>query len=349
MDVTAYVFRNGLWDWFQSSTTDSLGNYNVGGLPTGTYRLEFNDYTDTYLGEYYNNAATLNAATGVAVTAGATTANINASLALPGHITGRVTNPGGSAIADVDVTAYSLQDGYWDYYKDASTNAAGNYDVSGLPTGTYRLEFWDGSGSYLGEYYNNVATLGAATGVAVTAGSTTANINAQLASAGHITGKVTNPGGTGISDIDVDGVLASGRSCGLLPGRVPTDSLGNYNIGGLPTGTYRVEFLDYDGAYAVEYYDNAQRSTPPGRRGDRRLDNGEHQRAAGSLAAASPARSRRPEGPGYATSSVRAYVLVAAVRPGTHAVPVTRSATTSAACRRHLSSAVQGLRRHVRG
>ena len=48
------------------------------------------------------------------MTAGSTTANINAQLASAGHITGKVTNPGGTGIADVDVTAYSLQNGAWD-------------------------------------------------------------------------------------------------------------------------------------------------------------------------------------------------------------------------------------------
>ena len=156
------------------------------------------------------------------MTAGSTTANINAQLASAGHITGKVTNPGGTGISDIDVTATPSRDGVWDYYQDASTDSLGNYNIGGLPTGTYRVEFLDYDGAYAVEYYNNAATLDAATGVAVTAGSTTANINAQLASAGRITGKITTAGGTGIRGINVSAYVFSGGVWGEYPGYYST-------------------------------------------------------------------------------------------------------------------------------
>ena len=108
-----------------------------------------------------------------------------------GNITGRVTNPGGVGIGDAVVIAYDYDGMDWNWYESTVADPDGYYDLGGLPTGTYRLEFIDDSGTYLGEFYNNTATLDAATGVSVTRSSTTANINAQLTAAGHITGKIT--------------------------------------------------------------------------------------------------------------------------------------------------------------
>ena len=85
----------------------------MGGLPTGTYRVGFRDESGQYLGEYYDNATSVETATDVPVTAGATTDNIDAELASAGHITGTVTaEAGGAPIADMQVTVYKLyQDG----------------------------------------------------------------------------------------------------------------------------------------------------------------------------------------------------------------------------------------------
>ncbi len=63
----------------------SLGSYTVVGLPTGSYRLWFTPATgdpSRYLSEYYNNAATLEAATPVSVTVGQTTGGVNAIMGL---------------------------------------------------------------------------------------------------------------------------------------------------------------------------------------------------------------------------------------------------------------------------
>lgn len=252
--VDAYVFENGEWYSEWGSVTDSSGGYDVGGLPTGTYRLAFEDDYGSHLSEFYDNAATLEDATDVSVTAGATTPGKNAMLAVGGGISGKVTNSGGGGLEDVTVTAYVLEDGDWIDVSDAMTDSSGNYRVGGLPTGTYRLGFYDESGSYASEYYNNVATVEAAQGVSVTAGATTPGKNASLAPAGHITGRVTNPGGAGEEDVEVYARQLIGGEWESA-GETYTDPSGNYDLGGLGTGTYRLEF--YSGTYVGEFYDNA--------------------------------------------------------------------------------------------
>ncbi len=55
-----------------------------------------------------------------------------------GRITGRVTDPAGSVVPNVNVKAY---DASGQMVGEAATNSQGDYDLSGLPEGVIRLEF----------------------------------------------------------------------------------------------------------------------------------------------------------------------------------------------------------------
>ena len=83
--------------------------------------------------------------------------------------------------------------GTTDSWIDIQTDALGNYDASGLPTGNYRVRFDDNDwGLYRGEFYNDATTFASSNDVAVVAGATTPNINASLAylANGTLTGTV---------------------------------------------------------------------------------------------------------------------------------------------------------------
>ena len=60
------------------------------------------------MSEYYNDVREFSSATPVTVAAGATVSSINAQLARVGTISGKVTAPGGAAIAGVSVSASSV-------------------------------------------------------------------------------------------------------------------------------------------------------------------------------------------------------------------------------------------------
>ena len=108
------------------------------------------------------------------------TTGVNANLAAAGHITGTVKNAAGTGIQNVSVTVYSHSGSSgWEWADSDSTGAAGTYDVGGLGTGAHRVRFYDYSGDYLSEYYDDKATLADANDVAVTAGSST-EVNATL-------------------------------------------------------------------------------------------------------------------------------------------------------------------------
>ena len=252
------------WEPVATYETGSDGYYSLDALPGGTYRLGFSegDPEGGPMDEYFNNKPTIEDAEDIVVVAGATVADKNAQLAYPSHIAGRVTKAGGEGIAHIAVAVYALVDGSWDEIDGAYTSEYGYYSVRGLRGGTYRVGFVDDdNGNYATEYYDNKASIDSATDVVVPESATVANIDAELDDGSHITGKVTNPGGTGIADVAVvayslqpDG---EGGNSWQEATFASTEGDGAYDMGGLPGGTYRLGFEDLENeVYKTEYFDD---------------------------------------------------------------------------------------------
>lgn len=266
VEVTAYKQvidgEDVWWDMVSWAWTAADGTYDLDGLVAGTYRVEFDDFNGEFIGEYYNNAADLEAAQDIPVGSAATVSNINADLARAGHITGKVTGNGqplDSASIQVMQRVTSGGDTWWEWMGEAYAEPDGTYDMGGLKTGTYRVYFYEWAGDYLPEYYDDAKEFEDATDISVTAGSTTANINADLDAASHITGTITG-GGTPITNgyaeamrYDTEGGYWD------YSGSADVDQNGKYDIKGLVAGSYFVRFVDYEGVYAAEYYDDAAR------------------------------------------------------------------------------------------
>jgi 5-hydroxyisourate hydrolase-like protein (transthyretin family) len=258
IEVSVYQWTSdyGVWTRVSDVSTSDDGRYDVHGLTGGSYRLQFRDPSLAYHGECYDDKATIEGATDVAVTAGSTTADIDAVLAPTGHVAGRVTGAGGSGLADIEVVAYQWSDvfGAWRYVSETTTAGDGRYDLPGLASGTCRIWFVDSAaGAYLAEYYNDKATLGVADDIDVTSGSTTAGIDAVLSPAGRITGTVTvgggDPGFVRVLCYDAQGGLVAQATTGGEEGRPG----GAYVLGGLTSGNYRVKF-SFNGVLE-KYYD----------------------------------------------------------------------------------------------
>lgn len=229
------------------------GTFGVTGLAPGNYRLEFTDEGGIYGKEFYSNKSSLAAATPVAVVNGSTTSNINVELAVGGSISGQVSGLGGTPIdpdSDVSVTVF---DSEGHYVRWAHADSAGNYTVSGLSTGSYRVRFNDYA-RYADEFYSNKSSLAQATPVSVISGSTTPSVNAQLKLAGSISGHVTASGGTALDPSS--SVYVSVHPVGFDDDRddVAVAPDGTYDVNGLDPGTYRVKFLDRSGVYAPSYF-----------------------------------------------------------------------------------------------
>jgi hypothetical protein len=192
-----------------------------------------------------------------------------------GDVSGTVTDAGGThhGLVDVNVEVSSTTTTY-----GALTAADGTFTFTGLPAGTDYKVCFDGffatggtsdALGYLSQCYNNQPRLGTPTPVTVTAGATTAGMDAALAVAGAVSGTVTDAVGTyhGLAQV---GVLLSSVSTGTSIS-VRTAADGSYLIAGLATGTdYQVCF-DASGAtggtsdahgYVNQCYDNQPFNSP---------------------------------------------------------------------------------------
>ena len=254
--VQSYNPSTGAWGW---DWTDSAGQYEIGGLAAGSYRIRFSDGTGTHAPEIFNNIPgdnIWNYGALIAVAEGATTTGIDASLALAGRISGTVTGPDGTMrLEGIYVESYNPAMGRWgpsDY-----TDANGQYEIGGLATGSYRIRFSDPSSTYMSEVYYDIPgddfwNYGAL--IAVAEGATTTGIDASLALAGRISGRVTDTSSP-LESISVTAYAWNGRWWDWVKS-ASTDENGNYEIGSLPGGNYRVRFSANDGIHVGEVYND---------------------------------------------------------------------------------------------
>jgi len=244
------------YDYYATSASD--GTYMAGGLPTGTYDVQFLPVTgQNYVYQYYPDKSNSAAAQAVSVTTGQTTPNINASLATGAAISGKVTAAAtGAPVSGATIYVRDLNGNYPGYVANSqsTTDSNGSWSVVGLPTGTYQVQFTVPNGSNYGsQYYNDATGEDPPTPVTLTAGTTTSNIDAALAAGGQISGTVTDgmtrapAAGVGVSAVDQSGEQWSYTT---------TDSNGDYTLSGLsPSATYRVEFVpSYPSPLATEFY-----------------------------------------------------------------------------------------------
>ncbi|KQW43991.1 hypothetical protein ASC77_21600 [Nocardioides sp. Root1257] len=172
-----------------------------------------------------------------------------------GHITGVVTAPGGTPLANVWVSVGYLNEGNWMLAATTLTGINGQYDVDVAAGGPHSMVF--SRSGYATEYYDDATTMATATNVPVTAGVTT-TANAELAVAGHVTGTVTGTGGVAVADVDVSAWQLVGDDWHRTGVTRLTDDEGDYDLDGLPTGGFRLRFAAPSGSgYVSEWWDDA--------------------------------------------------------------------------------------------
>jgi protocatechuate 3,4-dioxygenase beta subunit len=245
------------WNPVGYACTDQNGRYVVGPLAAGQYVVEFNDPSGPHLEQWYSGKSSAATADLVAVTAGATTGQVDVAMAVGGQITGTIIDGAGKqplANVCVDVLFANSQE-----YVGSSrcTNDSGVYRTPGLPTGDYKLRFAAAAGTpYVAQWYNDQNSFDAANAVHLTAGTDTNGINASLAKGGSISGTITDAAtGQPISNVCAQAFTGTD----VLVASDCTDATGTYTTAGLPTGTYYVYFVEYFGAqgYQAKWYDNA--------------------------------------------------------------------------------------------
>jgi Carboxypeptidase regulatory-like domain len=169
------------------ATTQAEGYYTVSDLPPGEYAVEFLPSSET---GYQSQRITTTLGEGEAK-------NISAALKEGGKISGTVTSAvthGG--LAKIAVSAYGASGG-----GSASTNANGEYMITGLPTGSYKVVFsWEYSEAelkacehaaqcppqYITQYFNAQPSEATANSVGAAEGSVTSGINAAMVPAAPV-------------------------------------------------------------------------------------------------------------------------------------------------------------------
>ena len=137
------------------------------------------------------------------LSSGARVAGIDASLAAGASITGHVTDDQGHPVAGVYVSASSalmIVGGNG----SAITDANGDYSITGLAAGDYRVQFSAPFGSNLvSEYHPDTTISSMAVPVKVATGADVTGIDASLATGGSITGQVTDGQGHPVQGANV--------------------------------------------------------------------------------------------------------------------------------------------------
>jgi protocatechuate 3,4-dioxygenase beta subunit len=242
------------------------GGYRLEGLAPGPYYVSA--MAKEYETRYYDDTLDMGSASPVDVQEGATVEGIDFALerfnAGEGSIAGTVTNAAdGHPIADAMVHAFAPENPF--RYGSAQTDEDGSYVISGLRSDRYVVEVW--SQDYLPEFYGDASTYEEAVLVEVIEPDQTDGIDFGLSMGGSITGTVRDSHGAPVSGAYLMAIMPfpadsvvwmdsdpEGRMVSVArEGWAVTDDSGQYRMGGLTTGEYRVQAQ----SSARWYYANA--------------------------------------------------------------------------------------------
>lgn len=155
-----------------------------------------------------------------------------------GTISGTVTSTSKVGISGISVMAAGPNH-VW-----AATDTSGNYTLSGLSAGDYRVEFQPSWGqNFVSQYWNDSPGYTSATLIAVASGSTTSNIDAELVEGATISGNVKGTGTPPVNLADVQVIANTDPSAGQDQAiSAWTDSNGDFTIIGLAEGEYQLAY-----------------------------------------------------------------------------------------------------------
>ncbi len=176
----------------------ATSNFQFNNLSTGDYALFAQDDSNHFAPEYFDNADSFATVTIIAVTNGMTTTLLTPiELDAGGIITGLVTaEDSGLPLANIQVTALFDNAGTWENFASTHTDSDGQYALTNLPSGDFRLFYFDQNGVYSSEYFDDSAEFDLATAVLVTRSVIISNINAVLDILNPIVITETDPNAT---------------------------------------------------------------------------------------------------------------------------------------------------------
>lgn len=201
------------------------GTFLISGVPFGTYTVVAGrEFCDPHP---YMEARV----EGVVLTEAEPDAGgVDFTLEMGGSISGNVSEEGGPSLEGIEVGACEFgpqEPMCW----GAPTDEFGNYQISGLPAGDYRVEIHSDQG-WLKEYWQETPNWDDATPVLVDPGADRGGINFTLEMGGSISGVVLDESGSPLAGIAVD-IEQGGYGTCTGPG-------GEFTLSGLPLSSYNV-------------------------------------------------------------------------------------------------------------
>jgi hypothetical protein len=236
------------------TTTDADGNYAIRGLSGGQYTLRVEPAGGNYLREWWKDQPTERTATHFAVGVAATVAGMDVSLPQGASISGTVAADAAPSVGLADMSVWVYDDDQ-NHVAATQTDAAGNYTIGALESGTYRLLFRPNYEDYrfTAEWYDDQASFETSEPIELEATESVRGINALLGGTATITGTVTSEGGPAMERVNVTAYTKDGSS----PGYAVTDENGVYTIQGMRPGAYTLQFEDYSwSGFATEWWNN---------------------------------------------------------------------------------------------
>ncbi len=238
-------------DWAEA---DLRGYYMMRGIGPGDYKLRFDPSWENPGGHtsvFFDGRADFDSADVITLGVGE---SMRADAALPvgGSIVGRVLDPGGNPVADVNVTVYTTDTYNW--VTNANTDEQGVFSADGLSAGEFKMQFWPGPDrGLISQWYDGRNSWETADGVAVTLGAETDIGDVHLESAGSISGTVYDENGVGMGGVSV---RAYRGSQSWSSATTTTAADGSYTLYISVAGDYKVGFHAQSVNYITEYYDN---------------------------------------------------------------------------------------------
>ena len=233
-------------DDFADAVSAKNGTYRLADLARGRYLIRFDPScggqgSSNYLAQQRR----------VTIRTAQHLAGINAYLQPAAGISGMVTGPHGHPADGVCVQVIGRSGGF------AETGFDGSYSITGLPAGSYLVQFFGGcgsAGSIAPQFYDGEPSLGSADQVALTAGSITPNIDAAMQQGATITGVVTDAGGRRLDDICVGVADQSLLGFGDVFDDIEFTRHGSYRAVNLAPGLYQVYFGCGTSRYAGHFF-----------------------------------------------------------------------------------------------
>lgn len=238
--VTAQPYQNSEIAYSRSTLVDELGAYTIVGLGQGEYTVIAESISGgNYVSTWHPTARTLSTATQIFVGPMLQADNVDIEMPIGGTITGKIS-PGAHPIdlSMVRITAHSNENDF-NGTGTSVIDANGNYRISGIATGSYKLQARPLSSVYVPTWHESSSNYYGAAAVEVIEGFTTENKNFSMQLGATISGRVLAPDGTPIAGARVEAVPTAPQPSWSTIYSVTSDSLGNYISPRVPAGEYR--------------------------------------------------------------------------------------------------------------